>query len=264
MKTSVYSLLLYLAFITSSFGQDNQFEPQDSTYGILTIPNDFNVPLFYDGQLCHWVRRIFEDSRGNLWFGTGTYGVMRYDGYTLEYITKDKGFGGTAVRGIVEDEDGNVWFGTGSGISKYDGKTFTNYTKKDGLISNDVWSITIDRNGMIWIGTYDGLSMFDGNVFTTVNIPQPNVKYPTPMLSEDRISCIREDKKGVLWFGTDGVGIWKYDGKTLRILPKMMDYATTTLLILWKIVMGISGLAPCMGVFVGTMGSPLPILLKTE
>ncbi len=70
-------------------------------------------------QISDFVRRIFQDKRGDFWFGTNGDGVIRYDGNSLEYFSLRQGFGGYAVRGIVGDEDGNVWFGTVKGITKY-------------------------------------------------------------------------------------------------------------------------------------------------
>ena len=123
-------------------------------------------------QLSPFVRRIFQDRSGNLWFGTNGEGVIRYDGDALEYFSIDDGFGGVAVRGIVQDKEGNLWFGTEGGVSKYDGKSFTNFTEKDGLVNNDVWSIAIDRKGIIWIGTLQGVSRFDGKEFAPFALPE--------------------------------------------------------------------------------------------
>jgi len=181
-------ILLFFVLIMSCNGQDKLNVPKDSkvesktirkdysaplfSLGSNTIPNDFFAPLFYDGQLCHWTRRILQDKSGNLWFGNS------------------------------------------GGITKYDGESFTNYTEKDGLINNDVWSLTIDHNGIIWIGTLNGVSSFDGEAFTTFKIPQAAVQDPKPILSGHRVSSIIEDQHGTLWFGTDGYGICKYDGKS--------------------------------------------------
>jgi len=63
-------------------------------------------------QLSAFVRRIFQDSNGNLWFGTNGDGAFQYDGQKLSQFSLEDGFGGAAVRGIVEDKEGNVWFGT--------------------------------------------------------------------------------------------------------------------------------------------------------
>lgn len=54
-------------------------------------------------QLSPFVRRVFQDRTGNLWFGTNGDGVIRYDGNSLEYFSTDDGFGGITVRGMVQD-----------------------------------------------------------------------------------------------------------------------------------------------------------------
>ncbi len=170
-------------------------------------------------QISAFVRRVFQDQSGNLWFGTNGDGVCRYDGDALEYFSINEGFGGVAVRGIVEDKEGNVWFGTERGLTKHDGQSFTNFTEKDGLIDNDVWSIVIDNKGEIWIGTLQGVSRFDGRVFVPFALPEAE---PDPMrgvTSGKIVHSIMEDSKGNMWFGTGG-GAYIYDGKSLSNLSE--------------------------------------------
>jgi ligand-binding sensor domain-containing protein len=112
--------------------------------------------------ISEFVRRIFQDSKGNLWFGTNGDGVCVYERPLLTYYSTRQGFGGDAVRGIVEDGDGNVWFATSGGITRYDGAGYVNFTVEDGLSHDDVWSLLIDREGTIWAGTFGGACRFDG------------------------------------------------------------------------------------------------------
>src|ERR1041384_7863883 len=108
-------------------------------------------------QISQYIRRIFQDSKGNLWFGTLSDGVARYDGKTLTYFARKEGFCGETVRGMLEDKDGNVWFATSGGACRYDGKSFGAITRNDGLSSNEVSCILLARNGMLWIGTESGV-----------------------------------------------------------------------------------------------------------
>ena len=57
-----------------------------------------------DGQVSPFVRRIFQDRRGHLWFGTNGEGVARYDGKSLEYFSIDEGFGGEVRQACASDE----------------------------------------------------------------------------------------------------------------------------------------------------------------
>jgi streptogramin lyase len=120
-----------------------------------------------------FVRRIFQDTRGDLWFGTNGDGVCRLDGQSLTYYSIPEGFGGTAVRGIVEDEAGNVWFATSGGVTKYDGESFANFTVDDGLNHDDVWCTLIDRVGMIWAVPMAGRVVSTESASSRLRFPFP-------------------------------------------------------------------------------------------
>jgi ligand-binding sensor domain-containing protein len=160
----------------------------------------------------------YKDSKGNIWFGTESRGVCRYDGRTFSWLD-DKELG-VAVRSIFEDTHGIIWIGNnGYGLFRYDGKTLTNFTRQHKLEDPDflkklqskegtlarVWSITDDRQGNLWIGTIDnGLWKYDGSAlshFTTKD-----------GLTSNAIWTVYRDRDGTLWIGTDGGGITKYDG----------------------------------------------------
>ncbi len=186
------------------------------------IPNDTFVPLFYEGQLAHWIRTINEDSNGNLWFGTNHYGVLRYDGEGLTYFTTEKGFGDSRVSAAVVENNGTVYFGTSQGISQYhpEDDSFSFLTTTDGLVHNEIWCMTKTTDGIIWIGTSEGISQFDGHTFSTFTIPKSDVSNPNALISYNRITSIIEDNQGNLWFGTDGYGICKYDGENFTHYTK--------------------------------------------
>ena len=110
---------------------------------------NYKDPLFFiDGQLCQHLRKIFQDTKGNLWFGTNVYDLMQYDGNTLNIYTKKEGFSGGRGTGIVEDSSGNIWFATAIGLNKYDGESYTVFTEEDGLSNTEIWSLIIDSKGI--------------------------------------------------------------------------------------------------------------------
>ncbi|NND63575.1 MAG: hypothetical protein HKN48_10345, partial [Flavobacteriaceae bacterium] len=224
---------------------DSQKDLQKTTPQQEKIPNDNLVPLFYPGQLCHWIRGIYEDSKGNLWFGTNHYGVMRYNGRILQYFTEKEGFGGNRVSGIAEDDEGNLWFGTTGGLTKFNGESFEIYSEKEGLLDNWISTMTLDSKGQIWVGTMDGLNIFDGSSFETLAIPKPQIEKPEPILSHNRITSILEDKNGIMWIGTDGYGICKYDGQEFTHITTENGLADNNIAQIWQDSQG--------DVWVGTM-----------
>jgi ligand-binding sensor domain-containing protein len=166
---------------------------------------------------------IFEDRKGNFWFGTYGAGVFYYDGKSLptgqagfqNFTTKD-GLASNSVMPIYEDKDGIIWLGTGGGVSRYDpsatlrtgSKSFQNFTTSGGLTNNDVHAIVQDKAGKIWFGTRREISIYDarlpaGKRFTTLT--DKHGKTFTNVWS------MVKDKKGNIWFGADG--LWRYDGR---------------------------------------------------
>ena len=203
-----------------------------STFAYLFLPSgenkyssiSVNINPYFDAVRSNSVYCTFKDSKGNLWFGTQTDGVCRYDGSTFMWL-KDKGLSGPAVRAIFEDKNGNMWFGNnGYGVFRYDGKTLTNLTDEKGLGNKEffrnttlspegkpgtmarVWTINQDNNGDIWIGTIDaGAWRYDGK-----NLINYTTKDGLP---GDAIQVIYKDKNDDLLFGTDGEGVFTFDGK---------------------------------------------------
>jgi ligand-binding sensor domain-containing protein len=127
----------------------------------------------------------------------------------------------------LQDKAGNIWFGTSNGVFVYDGKAFTIFTdaEKFGMMDNRttaflyrVYSILEDKNGNIWFGTSDGVCFYDGKEFTSFPIPAADVEfkdYPSAQLSSKSVISIFQDKTGNIWFGTQGFGAYRYDGKYL-------------------------------------------------
>jgi len=166
-----------------------------------------------NGMVREFVRSMYQDKKGNYWFGTNGNGIIRCDGKTLETITIEGIHAHERVIEIVEDKAGNIWFGTSAGLIKYDGKNFRTFSKKEGLPGDDVeiWGLAIDKSGIIWVGSMGGVSHFDGEKFIPFSMPDLMVENSQHMLSDKLVLKIIEDKSGTIWMVTDGNGIFKYN-----------------------------------------------------
>lgn len=165
-------------------------------------------------QIGQYVVETFQDSKGNLWFGTLEKGVAKYDGNKLVFLTIENGLPSNRIVNIIEDKSGNLWFGTGAGLSKYDGKAFTNYSEKDGLCSDMISNLLIDSQGTFWIGTWGGVCTFNYSQFEDFPISYPKIETQINQDTKNWITSITEDSKGNIWFGRDGYGASKFDGNS--------------------------------------------------
>ena len=62
-----------------------------------------------DKQIAEYIRNIFQDKNGGLWFGTNNYGVAYFNGEKVSYFSNEEGFGGVQITGITEYLEGNLW-----------------------------------------------------------------------------------------------------------------------------------------------------------
>ena len=140
MTVSKILLFGFLTIFTSCNGQEKANdvkEPNASVPGPEVIRNFKTTglgPDFDTTLVSQYIRSIFQDSKGNLWFGSFD-GIVRYDVKTLTYFSDPEGFISKSVYAINEDKNGNLWIGTDQGVYKYDGKVFKNYNQKTKILN---------------------------------------------------------------------------------------------------------------------------------
>jgi signal transduction histidine kinase/ligand-binding sensor domain-containing protein len=215
----------------SSLGALMNFHPKEKQFNVVrTKPS---------------VVSLFCDNTGALWFGTNGYGVERYskrdDRFELfpekrieevvfgDIISRLQSYCGKTLsypiihgQSFAEDSAGNVWIATlWDGIFFYDitKKSFKRFQFRPELKYNDlrrkVYFVYVGQSGKILIGTQYGVAQLHPNngQFTYQRL------YPDDytLLGFERVSnsyditCIYEDRFGVLWVGTPVLGLIRYD-----------------------------------------------------
>jgi streptogramin lyase len=165
----------------------------------------------------------FQDSKGNMWFGTAFNGVCMLPVGTERFktFTVKDGLANEMVYTIAEDKIGNIWFGTKAGATRFNPTTneFRNFTEADGLGGNHIYRIFKDSKGLLWIGALGGnLCVYDGATFKKFSEEDG--------LKQKFILCINEDRSNNLWFGCYGGGLFKYDGKSFTNYNKQQGLKT--------------------------------------
>ncbi len=214
IKQSTYCL--FSALVLMACNKKSATEP-------VKINNDnTNINAFSENittEIDNNIRSIFQDQKGNYWFGTNGAGVFRYDGKKIFQFTEKDGLINNQVQTIQEDPSGAIWFGTGLfGVSRFNGHHFTTFSNipNSQLHSANDWKIETND---LWFNAGGGVYHYTGNSFVYLPLAKtisesgssPNSSHN---LSQYAVYCILKDKKGNLWFGTQAQGVCRYDGKS--------------------------------------------------
>lgn len=154
---------------------------------------------------------IHQDKQNVYWFGSWETGLYRYDGKTLRNLNSQHGLPSNKIHEIKEDTLGNLYFASfydNPSITKFNGNRFEKLIP----VADDHWELnpadlwfrhTFENNNIVY--RYDGLRLHE------LRLPQPP-NLPNPF----GIYSIYKDSKGNIWFGTNPVGVCRYDGKSFE------------------------------------------------
>ncbi len=177
-------------------------------------------------RIAQYVVNSFQDSKGNLWFGTMRRGVARYDGNQLVYFDLDDGLPSLAVPSFAEDKDGTLWVGTQNGVCRFDGQRFVRLGPEFGFPARSQDSpqangqVFSTRAGEIWICLSTKVyRMVDGKP-VTFRLPAVEQKTDSFAILPGAVSVKLEDRQGNLWFSVDGYGVYRYDGRSFKRFTK--------------------------------------------
>ena len=170
---------------------------------------NYNIPNGLADQFVYDVQKV---ANGDIWIATWS-GANRVKGGDLDKLENWETFnvkntnGGLPndwVYGLAQGKNGEMWFATEKGLARYQNGKWKNWQHKDGLgvdyelVKNDIKNSRDPGNASLHHSIQkkeEGLSKI-------------NVAY-----NPNYIVSLEVDNKGVVWAGTWGAGLAKFDGK---------------------------------------------------
>jgi ligand-binding sensor domain-containing protein/signal transduction histidine kinase len=165
----------------------------------MNVNNQLNSPVF---------TAVTQDRAGALWLAT-INSVIKVSASSLQVYNKRNGLSDNSFLDVLTDVEGNIWMASdGQGIFRYSGTQFTGLDESMGLPSGQVMAITSNKRDSLFLGTYDaGLYVFKEGRVESIAFPSP----PVP-----GITSLSYTKRGKLWIGTRGRGLWSFDHDLFR------------------------------------------------
>ncbi|HTJ50725.1 MAG TPA: two-component regulator propeller domain-containing protein, partial [Cyclobacteriaceae bacterium] len=210
------------------------FNPADHSVRSIKVDSDK-----HDAPQDEVLITIFEDSRGGIWIGTASQGLIyfTYPANNLNearfiHFTPNPSATGNITPGVIyaiaEDEDHNLWIGIENGginilnLKAFDQgnyvftKVVNNPSDFSSLSNNSIHTLYADKQHSMWVGTYSGgvnqynklLQRFGHHEAIPGSDKSINDKYVSAILDED----------DYLWIGTEKglncynkiTGRWQY------------------------------------------------------
>lgn len=195
----------------------NIFDPY--TAGVRRITVNLRNKYSLKGRA---VRTIFIDKSGIYWVGTVQGGVNKYDKNLaffnlVQYNPFDPmGLSSSRITSFAEARDGDVYVGMdGGGVNLLHRKTglFEHLCISGAGKDNDLAVLALGLAGNdLWITTYQkGVYVLDIRNNAVRHYTKGNGPRDLPT---DDVFCVKEDKAGHIWLGTNGKGLCMYDPGT--------------------------------------------------
>ncbi|MBK8808485.1 MAG: SpoIIE family protein phosphatase [Bacteroidales bacterium] len=202
---------------------------------------------------------VYKDNAGVIWVGTETQGLnklnLRMSYFEVISQSTYPELSQNNIMAILEDTDNSIWLGTrGGGIyivseDKTIREFFKDYSIQKGY--SNILSMTFDGK-YVWSGT-------DGNGFRKINKKTGNVEERFVFdatnknsLSNNAVTSLLIDSDSVLWIGTYGGGLNKFDIKKRKFRNFPIESTSFMRNVVWTIFEDSKGL-----LWIGTGGKGL-------
>lgn len=152
-----------------------------------------------------------EDHESNLWIGTSGSGLVRLKDDKFTTYSTSAGLSYRDVFSVCADLNDTLWVATaGGGLNRFKDGLFRQFRQKDGLLDDTTFSVLADSQSNVWVGSNRGLNCIRDSVILPAG--------PLKQLEGMAVIALFEDSDQLLWIGTDGDGLFNFDGTTLKAI----------------------------------------------
>jgi AraC-like DNA-binding protein/streptogramin lyase len=149
-----------------------------------------------------------EDAEGNLLLGTEKRGLYRWRRGRLDRIPIRQDSDEGAIVSLFTDSRRRIWLSRlGEEFGYLEGGRFRRFlSKEDGYVHKMIFNVFEDSRHNLWLGHVDGLALLEDGLAEKSRMKS--------FLKNVSVSSIHEDRDGILWLGTYGHGLVRFDPRT--------------------------------------------------
>ena len=192
----------------------NRYTPDTIGLSLGRFDHFFSDRSQFPDVRSHRINTIFQSHSGELWIGT-SLGLYKAEVTQLSSDYPDFQLVGEAIdiRTISEDYSGNLFIGTVRGLYQLDLKQEILQFEQITSIGS-INTIVVEPYGEIWGGSNQGIFRFsrkEGDIVPklvahyTTDVTNPN------SLNKNIVKHLFLDKSGIIWIGTNGGGVNKFN-----------------------------------------------------
>lgn len=186
----------------------------DNGGGLLKIDQDDWSILTSDnsGLTSDIVTAIDVDENNNLWLIVGEWSenqeLQFFNGEEwVSYNSSNSILPQSWMHKVVSAKPGELWVTSNSGLYHFDGTVWNNYNTNNSILPyGHCNAIKSDPDNTIWFSSGDYLMKINNNNWEKIKINSTSNSIFSSFVRDIEI-----DSKGIVWLGTDGMGVFVYD-----------------------------------------------------